>query len=294
MIHDKVLNYNLEMHRTTEKNGKMYCRALNMLIKTDDRKCECCPLWNRECRMPLCVYYDVLETPDAGMEMTIPAEEKKRIAGLIQAEITDEFPDFVGGYQWDDTFEVYERALKFAAKAHKGATRKGTKIPYFAHVLEASMIAAEITLDPIVMAAAALHDVVEDTDYTLDDIRREFGPDIAKLVQGESENKMIHIPESESWKMRKNAFLRNVIYESREAKIVCLSDKISNMRSIKRDYEHIGDELWNRFNMKDKSQQAWYYRTIAEVLDELKEYDAYKEYCGLVDSVFGECQLLEV
>ena len=67
-----------------------------------------------------------------------------------------------------------------------------------------------------------------------------------------------------------------------------LGDKLSNIRAMYRDYLEIRDELWNRFNQKDKSEHAWYYKTIAELLSDLSDIPAYKEYVELVDEVFGE------
>ena len=68
--------------------------------------------------------------------------------------------------------------------------------------------------------------------------------------------------------------------------MITLGDKLSNMRAIYRDYNAIGDELWQRFNQKDKNQQYWYYKSIAECLSELKDYPAYKEYVDLVEKTF--------
>ena len=66
-----------------------------------------------------------------------------------------------------------------------------------------------------------------------------------------------------------------------------LGDKVSNMRAIYKDFYIIGDKLWERFNQKNKSEHAWYCKTIAELLSELSDTFAYKEYCNLVHEVFG-------
>ena len=70
--------------------------------------------------------------------------------------------------------------------------------------------------------------------------------------------------------------------------MITLGDKLSNIRAIYRDYSTIGDELWKRFNQKDKSEHAWYYKTIAELLSELSSTFAYKEYVELVNKVFDK------
>ena len=82
--------------------------------------------------------------------------------------------------------ELLDRAIMFAVKAHAGTERRGKGFPYIIHPLEAVEIVATITPDQEILAAAALHDTVEDTDVTIGDIRREFGDRIASLVQTES------------------------------------------------------------------------------------------------------------
>jgi myo-inositol-1(or 4)-monophosphatase len=68
--------------------------------------------------------------------------------------------------------------------------------------------------------------------------------------------------------------------------MITLGDKLSNIRSIYRDYNTIGDALWQRFNQKEKNEHYWYYQSIADCLTELETYPAYKEYCDLIDKTF--------
>ena len=72
------------------------------------------------------------------------------------------------------------------------------------------------------------------------------------------------------------------------AKMLALADKLSNMRSVARDLENIGDRLWERFHQKDRSMHGWMYRQVAEALRELQDYPAWKEYDGLIREVFEE------
>lgn len=184
---------------------------------------------------------------------------------------------------------VFERAAIFAAAAHCGTTRKGNQIPYLAHPIEAAAIVAEMTDDQELVAAAVLHDVVEDTEVTLSELREFFGERIAFYVGGESENKRRDLPPESTWTMRKQEtidFLKN--RADRGAKMLALADKLSNMRSIARDVESVGDRLWERFHQKDKSMHGWMYREIAEALRELQEYPAWKEYDWLIRRVFEE------
>ncbi|MBR3952588.1 MAG: HD domain-containing protein [Oscillospiraceae bacterium] len=183
---------------------------------------------------------------------------------------------------------MVEKAMIFASNAHCGDFRKGTKIPYIVHPMEAGAIAASITDDENVIAAAILHDTLEDTSVTAEDIRKEFGDEVLRLIESDSENKREDLPPEETWKIRKQEtidFLRNKADVNE--KIIAISDKLSNIRAIYRDYQKLGDKLWERFNQKDKNEHAWYYKSFIETLSELKDTAAYEEYCELAIKIFG-------
>ncbi len=184
------------------------------------------------------------------------------------------------------TDQLLNDAIVFAVAQHAGATRKGTDIPYIVHPMEAAAIAAALTGDREVIAAAVLHDVVEDTDATREDVARRFGERVARLVASDSEDKMPHLPADISWKLRKQATLAQLDHADEDEQIVVLADKLSNLRSLYRDYRTLGDGLWQRFNQKDKAQHAWYYRTIAEKLTALRGTAPFEEYTELLDRVF--------
>ncbi len=183
---------------------------------------------------------------------------------------------------------LLNQAIVFATKAHEGQLRKGTQIPYILHPLEAASIVGTMTTDDVVIAAAVLHDVVEDTGTTVDTIRDLFGEKVAECVAAESEEKRENMPAESTWKLRKQETLEHLKTSSKEIKMITLGDKLSNIRAIYREYNILGDELWNRFNQKDKNEHHWYYQSIADYLEELKDYYAYQEYCELVKKTFGE------
>jgi myo-inositol-1(or 4)-monophosphatase len=180
-----------------------------------------------------------------------------------------------------------EKAITFAIDKHAGQVRKGSAIPFITHPLEALSIAAEITNDPEILAATVLHDVVEDTPVEIEEIREFFGERVASLVAAESEDKMLEISPSESWKARKEAHLEVMKSVPHEAKIIVLADKLANMRSLYRDMQREGEAVWERFNHKDKRQHEWYHRSIVQITSALSDSYAYKEYCWLIDKVFG-------
>ena len=182
---------------------------------------------------------------------------------------------------------MVEKAMIFASKAHEGMFRKGTDIPYIVHPMEAGAIAASVTSDKEIIAAAILHDTLEDTSVTPLEIEREFGKEVLRLIESDSEDKREDLPPEQTWKIRKQEtidYLKNKA--DRKEKIIALSDKLSNVRSIYRDYKKIGNELWNRFNQKDKNEHAWYYKSFIETLSELNNTAAYKEYCELIKKIF--------
>ena len=183
--------------------------------------------------------------------------------------------------------DIVEKAIIFAVNAHSGQLRKGKDRPFIIHPISACEIACMITGDREVIAAAVLHDCVEDTTVTSEDIRREFGERVQKLVASDSEDKMEHIPAKDSWKVRKQATLDALEQFDRDEQIICLADKLANVRELYRDYVENGEKIWERFNQKDKNEHAWYYRGIADRLTYLTETVAYKEYDYLLSKIFG-------
>ena len=182
--------------------------------------------------------------------------------------------------------ELLDRAIIFAVKAHAGTERRGKGFPYIVHPMEAVEIVATITPDQELLAAAALHDVVEDTEISADEIRREFGDRIAALVVAESDVFEEGVSEEDSWHARKQAAMDRLAAAPRDAKIVAMGDKLSNMRAIARDYAVKGDELWKIFHAKDPKDHEWHYRGLAAALEELKDTFAYREFVKLIDQVF--------
>lgn len=285
------LQYVLTSHVASCDNaGNYYCRALHTVLGEGYCYCRNCPLFGGFSRFggmteePECWYYDLVEVND---EPRTPEEQQRRIEGLILAGMTREFPDYLPDDERAKPFAVIEQAIQFAAHAHKGATRKGSAVPYIAHPMETMMLVASMTTDNEVIAAAALHDVVEDTSYTLEDIREQFGERIAMFVAHESENKREGQPKSETWKIRKQEQLEKVVSAPREAKMIMLADKLSNMRASQRDFRKIGKDIWNKFNMTDEAEQSWYYHTVAKVLSELSDTPCYQEYVSILTEVFG-------
>lgn len=180
-------------------------------------------------------------------------------------------------------------AIEFAAKAHDGMERKKDKTPYILHPLEAAVIVGSMTEDKDIISAAVLHDVVEDTPITIEEIEENFGTRVRTLVESETEDKRAELPPEDTWRIRKEESLNDLEKCADTAvKMLWLGDKLSNMRSFYRIWKNEGDSMWQSFNQKDPAQQKWYYSRIAELTSELREYSAWLEYNELVKLVFGK------
>jgi myo-inositol-1(or 4)-monophosphatase len=182
--------------------------------------------------------------------------------------------------------ELLDRAIIFAVKAHADTERRGKGYPYIVHPMEAVEIVATMTADQELLAAAILHDTVEDTEVTVEQLRAEFGERVASLVADESDVMPEGMTEEASWHQRKQAAIDRLSKASHDAKMVAMGDKLSNMRAIARDYAEIGDEIWNRFHTKDPKEHEWHYRGLADALRELKDTEAYREFESLINQVF--------
>ena len=179
---------------------------------------------------------------------------------------------------------LLDRAIIFAVKAHSGTERRGKSFPYIVHPMEAMEIVSTMTSDPELLAAAALHDTVEDTDVTVEELRAEFGDRVAGIVAAESDSTEGDL----DWHARKQAALDRLRKADRDVKVVALGDKLSNMRAIARDYADMGEKLWSLFHASDPSEHAWRYHALADALRELEGTAAFREFEDLIDKVFGK------
>ena len=185
--------------------------------------------------------------------------------------------------------ELVSEAIVFAAKAHDGMRRKKSDVPYILHPMEAAVIVGSMTDDQNLIAAAALHDVVEDAGISIEEVEERFGRRVRELVESETEDKRADLPPTDTWRIRKEeslAVLRRT--EDIDVLMVWMGDKLANMRSIYRDFKVEGSAMWQRFNQKDEKEQAWYYRSIADLTDRLSHTSAWLEYKTLTELVFGK------
>ncbi|NHM30859.1 HD domain-containing protein [Neobacillus terrae] len=176
--------------------------------------------------------------------------------------------------------ELIVKALQVASKAHRNQNRKGTDIPYISHPAAVGMILLKAGYGEAVVAAGILHDTIEDTNLELQDIKEEFGAEIAEIVAGCSE------PNKElSWEVRKEHTIDFLKTASEEIRAVACADKLHNIRSIIKDYAAEGDAVWKRFN-RGREQQEWYYRNLVESLGYTSNFELLKEFQLEVQHLF--------
>ena len=178
---------------------------------------------------------------------------------------------------------LFDRAALLAIAAHGGTEHRGKAFPYVIHPFEAVAIVSTITNDPEMLAAAVLHDTVEDTYVTLEQIEQEFGARVASLVRHET------APAGwMPWREKRQIQVDTIRNAPRDSKIVAIGDKLSNLRAISNDYCMIGDELWKRFHAPNgKTDIEWYYRGLADAFSDLAGTLPYEEFLTLLDKTFA-------
>src|ERR1700704_2082115 len=155
-----------------------------------------------------------------------------------------------------------QRAFRYAAEKHAGQTRKQTAVPYLSHLMAVASLVLEAGGDEDIAIAALLHDVVEDCGGMprLREIRKQFGPRVAKIVEGCTDAFIEAKPE---WMERKKNYLREVKHADAETRLVSAADKLHNVRTILADYRRDGESVWKRFSGK-REGTLWYYRALSD------------------------------
>jgi len=161
--------------------------------------------------------------------------------------------------------ERFNDALVFTAALHSRQTRKGPEeIPYISHLLGVASLVIEAGGDEDMAIAALLHDAVEDQGgyETLDKIREKFGPRVAHIVEGCTDDFSGH--SRTPWCERKTRYIEHLREDvDEETRIVSLADKVHNARTILLDFIEHGDSVFDRFRGR-KDGSMWYYRSLVD------------------------------
>jgi (p)ppGpp synthase/HD superfamily hydrolase len=165
--------------------------------------------------------------------------------------------------------ERFDAALHYATRHHARQLRKGTPVPYAAHLLAAASLVLEMQGDEDEAIGALLHDVVEDGGgrAALEQIERDFGPAVATIVLDNSDSVEGKERGPGSWYKRKRAYIDAFPQKAPPSLRVCLADKLHNARSILIDYRTHGDALWARFQQGQGLATRVYYRELAAAFE---------------------------
>jgi (p)ppGpp synthase/HD superfamily hydrolase len=179
--------------------------------------------------------------------------------------------------------ERFEQALQLAARLHSKQRRKGTRIPYVAHLLAVTALVLEDGGDEDQSIAALLHDAVEDQGglKVLEDIRLRFGERVAVIVAGCSDSVQSPKPP---WKERKERYIQRLQTASPDILLVSLADKLHNARSILADLEQHGDQVWWRFNGR-REGTLWYYRSLLTIYQARSHSQMVAELGRIIDEI---------
>ena len=160
--------------------------------------------------------------------------------------------------------EKFEDALVYAARLHRGQTRKSTGVPYVTHLLAVASIVGENGGTEDEAVAALLHDAPEDTggETRLAEIRARYGETVAEIVAGCSDT---YEDPKPPWRERKETFIARLAGAPVPVRLVVSADKLHNARSVVADYRALGEGLWGRFN-GGRDGTLWYYRAVADAL----------------------------
>jgi len=173
------------------------------------------------------------------------------------------------------------RAIEFATKAHAGHYRKKTKIPYIVHPLGTAEILIRYKMPKDVIIAGVLHDTLEDTPATVGQIKKRFGANVAKLVEGASEP-----DKSGSWEDRKTHTIEYLKTAPVKVVYVACADKLHNAKSMLLDHKTYGDAVFLRLN-RPKAKQKWYYTSLVKVfILRNRAHPLVREFADVVKKLF--------
>ncbi|KPL73023.1 HD domain-containing protein [Leptolinea tardivitalis] len=172
--------------------------------------------------------------------------------------------------------ERFKDALWRATDLHANQSRKGSGVPFVAHLLGVASLVLEYGGTEDEAIAALLHDAVEDQggQRTREMIADKYGATIAQIVDGCTDSDTIPKPP---WRERKEAYIAHIATASPSVLLVSACDKLYNARSILADYRVMGEEIWERFKGGKKDGTLWYYQALVEAYKKTGQHRVYDE-----------------
>jgi guanosine-3',5'-bis(diphosphate) 3'-pyrophosphohydrolase len=173
---------------------------------------------------------------------------------------------------------IVEKADQLAERAHEGQTRKESGAPYITHPRAVAQMLKMHGFCDETVAAALVHDVVEDTPLTLEDVRRELGEKVAQLVEA------VTYDDTLSWEDKRSKYIEAVRQASPDAKAISVADKIHNAQSFIAGYKAQGKDMWKNFN-KGRDKKLWFEEEMLAMLRESWQHPLVEEYAALVEEM---------
>jgi (p)ppGpp synthase/HD superfamily hydrolase len=176
---------------------------------------------------------------------------------------------------------LYQTALKIAIEAHVGQIRKHDGSAYVVHPIMVARILDKAGFDEVTVAAALVHDVLEDTTVTEDELRAALGDDVVSIVTAVSEDTTL------PWEERKEAYVRSVVAGGESVWAVSVADKIHNASDLLQHHEMIGSDVWNVFN-RGKEKKIWFERLLHSELSKVWMHpllDSYEQKITALESL---------
>lgn len=156
------------------------------------------------------------------------------------------------------TPKIY-KAINIAAHLHDGQTRKGDGLPYVVHPVCVALMLMDYTKDEDVIVAGILHDTIEDTGYTREQMEQEFGSRVTGFVLDVTE-KDKDLP----WQQRKDDYLKHLLTAGHESKLICAADKLHNLQSMLEAFRKFGEKAYERFNAP-MDKKLWFYEECLKI-----------------------------
>ncbi len=173
---------------------------------------------------------------------------------------------------------LVEKAMVLALKAHEGQFRKEAPVSYIVHPVRVAILLARYGFSDEVVAGGLVHDVVEDTSFSLDDIKNELGEKVAALVAPVTHDNTL------SWDEKKKAYIESVRMASEEAKAISTADKIANAESLISAHAREGSAVWGYFNA-GREKKLWFEKAVLRMLQESWQHPIVDEYARAVEKM---------
>ena len=166
---------------------------------------------------------------------------------------------------------LIEKAMRVAVRAHQGQTRKESDLPYISHPFMVAFKLSKYDFPDTVVAAALVHDVLEDTDVSTDVLREELGEEVLRIVTSVTND------DSLSWDEKKMKYVETVRSASEAAKAVATADKVHNLESLIIAYQEKGVDIWKNFN-RGKEKKIWFEEEMLKMLKSTWQHPLVDEY----------------